>query len=247
MLLALLATGCGASSSGSDHLPRSSANVAWGAPSGERPAGVVMLLPGGGWRRPTRANFLMETRVAAAVQAGGFATVAIRYSPGAEGIKDIEGVYSKARRAFPGLPVCAVGGSAGGHWALMLAAREPDLACVVDQAGPTDLTSLATQGSDEGQALAVAAFGEKRLASLSPVDQAGRIKARVLLVYADSDPLVPLAQGEELARALPRAELIKLPPGSAPWIHSTVSAAALANATQRQSAFIQQAMAAGGR
>ena len=46
-----------------------------------------------------------------------------------EGYRDVEKAYRSARKENPGVPVCAVGESSGGHLALMLAARE-DLACV---------------------------------------------------------------------------------------------------------------------
>jgi dienelactone hydrolase len=214
--------------------------VEWGKPTGD-PTGVVILLPGGGWARPSRTTFDDYKQQALAIQAGGIATAVVRYDAGAQALGQIEGVYAKAQERFPGVPICLIGGSAGAHWALMLAAREPEISCVVDQAGPTDLTKLAEQGSQEGHELAVTAFGAGRLAKFSPVRY--EITTPVLGIYAESDQLVPVEQGEELARALPNAELIKLPDGSTPGFHSGVDGDALVNANARIAEFLQQWMA----
>jgi pimeloyl-ACP methyl ester carboxylesterase len=98
----------------------------------------------------------------------------------------------------------------------MLAAREPDLNCVIGLSAPTDLTSLARQdpSGDEAYKAAVTAFGKNRLATFSPVRYAGKIKAKVLLIAADTDPIVPAGQSRELAQALPGAQLLDLPAGT---------------------------------
>jgi pimeloyl-ACP methyl ester carboxylesterase len=134
--------------------------------------------------------------------------------------------------------------SAGAHIALMLAVKYPDLACVVDLAGPTDLASLAHQpGGQPGYALSAKTFGVRRLTAYSPALHARSIRAKALLVYAQNDPIVPLAQGEELARALPGSRLIVLPPGPVFFVHSTVATAAYNNALAALGAFLKQASA----
>ena len=245
--VALGTAGCGASNppfKTGVNPPQDSAIVKWELPGGN-PAGVVLMIPGGGFRRPAGANFQHQVEVGQAVAAGGYATAVIRYRTGAPGFKDIEKVYAQARKRYPSLPVCAYGGSAGGTWALLLAAREPKVACVVDLAGPTDLTSIGAQGSTDAQLLQEV-FSRPQLKQLSPVTSAGQIKAKVLMVYAENDPIVPIAQGDELARALPDAEFIKLPAGSSTWIHSAVSGTALQSATSRQVAFLRDSLAAAG-
>src|SRR5207245_957892 len=148
----------------------------------------------------------------------GYATLTVDYRAGAEGIDDVDAFYHSARRRVGrDLPICAIGASAGGHIALMLAVRNPDLACVIDLEGPTDLTSLAPGSA--AYDFAVRPFGKSELAAFSPALQARAIRAKVMLAFARNDPLVPVNQGVEMARALPGARLIVLPPGPAVFIH----------------------------
>src|SRR5215216_6627989 len=126
-LLALLLmlpalTGCGGSS---DDQSSGTPLVKWGQPEHGPPEGVVILLHGGGWRS-SRSGFEQEMPLAQTLQAQGFATVVIGYSPGIRGFGEIEDTYAQAQRRYAGLPICAHGISAGGHLALMLATREPD-------------------------------------------------------------------------------------------------------------------------
>jgi dipeptidyl aminopeptidase/acylaminoacyl peptidase len=198
------------------------ARTSAGEPAAGNPKGVVLLIHGGGWQR-SDSEYATEKASAKDLQAQGYATVAIGYDEGATGFEQILDVYKQARKQWPGLPICASGISAGGNLALMLATREPDLACVIALVAPTDLTSLAAQDptGDEAYAAAVTAFGQDQLAKFSPVRYADRIKAKVLEIVAETDPLVPADQGRELARALPGTELLVLPPGpdQVVWAH----------------------------
>lgn len=221
----LSVAGCGGGGDSTAQLGKDSiagARVYWGEPSGGNPVGVVMLLHGGGWQ-PSVSGFEQQKASAGYFQNQGYATVAIGYDAGAKGFQQVVDVYGAARKRYPDLPVCATGISAGGHLALMLATREPDLACVVALSAPTDLTTLAAQDpqGEEGYQAAVTAFGHDQLAKFSPVNYAARIKAKVLMFEAETDPVNPAEQGRELARALPSAELLVLPPGPIPveWAH----------------------------
>jgi dipeptidyl aminopeptidase/acylaminoacyl peptidase len=213
------AAGCGGGDDDGNGGP-GAARVSWGAP--DDPKGVVMLLHGGGWL-PSDSGYAEQKANADNYEDQGFATVAIGYDEGAKGFQQVIDVYREARRRYPDLPICASGISAGGNLALMLATREPDLACVVALAAPTDLTSLAEQDpeGDEAHQAAVAAFGKDQLAKFSPVRYADRIKAKVLLILAESDPVDPVDQGDELAQVLPGLQLLILPPGpvSVPFAH----------------------------
>jgi dipeptidyl aminopeptidase/acylaminoacyl peptidase len=225
VLLLFALAGCGGSD-GSEitKLPKEvkGAPVTWGEPSGGNPKALVMLIHGGGWQ-PNRAEYEGEKAAGKALNGQGYATVAIAYDTGARGFKQIVATYRVARQHYPNLPICANGISAGGHLALMLAIREPDLACVETLSAPTDLTTIAQQdpSGDEGYQAAVEAFGPRQLARWSPVRYADKIKAKVLMVIAASDPVDPVAQGEELAHALPGSQLMVVPPGPVPvpWAH----------------------------
>jgi dipeptidyl aminopeptidase/acylaminoacyl peptidase len=246
-VLAIAVIGCG---SGDDLTietgpgPDEPAEITWGDPGGdfkgEQPKGVVLLLHGGGWKRDPNA-YATEVQIAPLYEQLGYATAVIGYGDGAQGLRDVVDLYAKARERYPGTPICAIGASAGGTLALLLATKEPNLACVIDLAGPTDLTMLADQGGDTASGLAVDAFGEERLKEFSPVEHASSIKAPVMMVFAVDDPVVPEQQGDELKQALPGAKLIILPEGDASFIHGPgVDAAAKERADAAELDFLDQ-------
>jgi acetyl esterase/lipase len=198
------------------------ARVSWGEPNDRDPVGVLMLIHGGGWER-SDSGYEEQRANANNFEDEGYATVAIGYDKGAKGFRQVEAVYQEARERYPDLPICASGISAGGHLSLMLATREPDLACVIALSAPTDLTTLGAQdlAGDEGYKAATEAFGRGKLAKFSPVRYADRIDAKVLLISAEADPVAPPDQSRELEAALPGVELLILPPGPVPvpWTH----------------------------
>ena len=196
-----------------------------------------MLLHGGGWHRSLPAYRGM-VELGETIQVGGYATVAIGYDPGARGFRQIEQIYDEAKERYPEIPICAIGQSAGGHLALMLATREPDLDCVINVAGPTDLTTLASKGPLKASSWRWTPSAGTLLPSSAQPSWPTRFKARVLMVMAANDDLVPIEQGEELAELLPDSELIVLPAGSAPFLHSGVDQAAFAEANLRQQEFL---------
>jgi dienelactone hydrolase len=237
--------GCGNTNNGVGPAPAKvdGALLAWGVPPSGSPKAVVMLIPGGGWEVPN-PGFREMKASAPTIQQHGYATVAIRYGAGSKAVQQVQDVYRAAQRQFPGTPICATGVSAGGHLALMLATREPSLKCVVALSSPTDLTTLAGQGGQLAHQLAVKAFGANRLAEFSPVNHAKQIKARVMLINADADPVVPVEQGRELKAALPRTQLTILPPGPVPaeFAHfGGVQADAATNVLKQEFAFIKSA------
>jgi acetyl esterase/lipase len=199
--------------------------VTWTAPHG-RPAGVVLVIHGGAWRSSERRTAALMAARARTFAGWGWAAAVVDYRAFADAPGDVARAYDAARRRFPGLPVCAYGESAGGHLALMLAARRP-LACVVDAAGPVDLPRLGgTPQADWVRAKALAAFGDLRDAS--PTHHAAAIRAPVLAGYAAADRIVPASQGRDLKRALPGARVLELGRGDGPrFVHASVPPAAL--------------------
>lgn len=198
----------------------------WGAPTGGgRPRALLILIHGGSWAGYDPKALQLEVRSAVPYRQAGYETLAVDYPAGLHGIQQVERIYRAARRRVGNLPICAIGTSAGGQIALMLAAKYPDLRCVVDEAGPTDLPALARQpGGATAYRIAERMLGVTNLERLSPALHAASIRAKLLLVYAQTDPLVPVAQGTEMARADPSARLIILPPGPAPFVHTGINA-----------------------
>ena len=127
----------------------------WGEPSGEfagqEPRAALILIHGGGWAGIDRDQFKATLAQGPLYENLGYGTLTVDYRSGADGVVDLERFYAEARkRVGPDVPVCAIGSSAGGHLALMLAAREPDLACAVDLAGPTNLAALGRAAGRQG-------------------------------------------------------------------------------------------------
>lgn len=256
-LLALVLAGCGGGSGPTTTKPSSPTPTTpalpqpvYGQPAGGvSPRALIILVHGGGWLGIDPVAFKDTLAVATLIQRLGYETLTVEYRHGAQGVDDVDAAYRRARRKVgPHLPICAFGSSAGGHISLMLAVRNPDLNCVVDLAGPSDLPAL--RRDPHGKAaykVALQAFGTGPLAELSPALHAGSIKAKLLLVYAQNDPLVPVSQGHMMAQADPQAQLVVLPPGHSGFIHTGVGApvsasgvntAALAKAQTTELSFI---------
>ncbi len=102
----------------------------------------------------------------------------------------------------------AMGGSAGGMTALLLAARDPQRwAAVVALYPVCDLLDLAATTHRFEAHYTVGLVGPLPEAAethraRSPLAQAGRITAPVLLLHGSADPVVPAAQSAELAAVL---------------------------------------------
>jgi dipeptidyl aminopeptidase/acylaminoacyl peptidase len=105
--------------------------------------------------------------------------------------------------------ICIFGSSYGGYAALEGAAREPDLyRCAIGYAGVYDLPAW-IGGNDLAKSRSGAGFleehvgsDESQLRERSPLTQAARIKARVMLIAGGADPRVPAAQADAMRAAL---------------------------------------------
>jgi acetyl esterase/lipase len=221
-----------------------------GAHAGRPPRGVLILLHGGGWASNGGAAAQDVRREADRWRAHGWRTVNSSYRACGSSLVDVLSLYDRVRATYGGAsPICTFGQSAGGHLALMVAARRPrGVSCVINQAGPTDALSLAGQGAFDSATggvqtnlpksvlnLLVAAFGEENLASYSPaqVSEPGLTGTRILTVTAVEDPLVPYDQ-MTLLRDIMRehdpaayVEAMQLARGDVPFPHANVSQAAL--------------------
>ena len=113
------------------------------------PAGVLLLFHGGGWTSNGGGAAQSIRGEANRWRARGWRTVNASYRPCGRSIEDVLSLYDRVRSTYGGTsPVCTFGQSAGGHLALMVAARRPGgVRCVVNQAGPTDAPALASQGA----------------------------------------------------------------------------------------------------
>jgi acetyl esterase/lipase len=161
----------------------------------------------------------------------GWRTVAATYRNGPGGVEDVAAARDWIASRWGAGPDCVYGESSGGHWALTVAQQldgDDDPPMTVAAAAPTDLAAWPAMVTDPPtrdyvQALVESVFGSdrRRLDAMSPARQSWdpTVGSRLLLVYAETDPVVPIAQGQLMADAAPEAELVALPAGDRPWIH----------------------------
>ncbi|HET8539390.1 MAG TPA: alpha/beta fold hydrolase [Anaeromyxobacter sp.] len=108
--------------------------------------------------------------------------------------------------------ICAYGASFGAYASLQAAILAPDLfRCAVGFAGVYDLTRMSWTGdipwTHHGRGYVRRAIGtdEAALKAASPVYNANKLRARVLLVHGEEDQRAPLAHAERMRKALVEA------------------------------------------
>jgi acetyl esterase/lipase len=221
-----------------------------GEPASGPARGVMIVLHGGGWSSVGEAKLSVTRPDAARWQARGWRTVNSTYRSCATSVDDVLRLYDRVRTTYGATtPICAFGRSAGGHLALLLAARRSLLACVVAEAGIADLSAIASQsaaGSADGPGsianLATAAFGADRLAQVSA--GSAPVRARVLYAIGADDPLIPFDQATNFAAAQRRrdpdayVDTLRVPPGDQLFEHAFVSAAGLDDFHAREQALV---------
>jgi acetyl esterase/lipase len=222
-----------------------------GEPAAGPVRGVMLILHGGAWSSVGRAKLKLTRGDAERWRARGWRTVNATYRACAASVADVLSLYDRVRQTYgSALPICAFGRSAGGHLALLLAARRSKLACVVSEAGLADLAALPGQQAAEGATgpgqvanWATAAFGADRLAAVSAAGSP--VKARVLYAIGAADPLVPFEQATDFAAAQHRrdpaayVDTLRLAAGTALFEHVFVSDAALDEFHAREQALVE--------
>lgn len=223
---------------------------------------VMMIIHGGGWFLAGDETLRAEHDSANKWRAVGWETVNVDYRACAQSLPDVLAFYDLTRAKFgPKVPICIAGQSAGAHLALMIAAERGDVACVIAEGAPTDFASMVAQGVAEARngsavfslgegagwavGLARAAYGRDALASVSPVNFASSIRARVLLGTAQNDSIVPYQQAQELESAIHAVDpnryvdVDRLAAGNVYWTHADVSQAASDEFDQRAAALVK--------
>jgi len=190
--------------------------------------GTILLFHKGGWAAEGPAAVRALRPVAERFRGWGWRALTSTYRNGRAGLADVVATFDYAEQRYGASPICAYGESSGGYWALVLAVRRSRLRCVVAAAAPTDLPAWPSEVRDRPTRAFVtrtlsAVFGQGRaaLARASPVRLwRPRMPARLFLLYADDDPLVPAAQGASMERRAHGSVLFRLPAGRLPWVHS---------------------------
>jgi len=229
-------------------------------PAASGPAGLVVYVHGGGWRRGSRRRFPFAVST---FTEAGLALACIDYRLSAEAIfpAQLRDVYAAlswlaARASELDLDTSSVllwGESAGAHLAALagLGARDaageahaaateprPAVAGVVDWFGPADLPAMCDPADPhlrEAQLIG-GPIGE-RLAearAASPVNHVGPDAPPFLIMHGTADSLVPVTQSQALAAALTRAgaevELITVPGAEHGWLGMDDTAPLVASA-----------------
>jgi acetyl esterase/lipase len=214
-------------------------------PSGPPPAGgwpVIVAIHGGGWYKFGKSEY--GSRIASGFVRRGFAVVAPNYLLSRPGrptwpinLEDVQSAvrWTRARADALGLNpnrIFAMGESAGGNLAELLGTGSeatPEMGvsdrvtAVVAFSGPSDLVTLFQQSPAAGSR-AVRFLGGPPGAvpaayrAASPVDQVRPGAAPMLLIHGSADPLVPVAQSQEMSDALAAAgvphRFIRIPGGT---------------------------------
>lgn len=217
-------------------------------PGGARPAGVAIIIHGGGWFGVGAERVRTMDAEVARWNARGWATVNIDYRPGGDSMVDVQRMYD-AVRTWQGedVPIGAVGASAGGHLAMMLAIQRPQLAFAESEAGPTDIPAIAGNGfADVVRDAGIRAFGDEAGAGMSPLARAAELAPPLLMATAANDAFVPIEQMQRMAAARPATTALTLQPGDAPWIHGPIDAASMAQLVQAEDALAAAAAIAPG-
>ena len=123
--------------------------------NGRTPVGAMLLIHGGGWLQGEGGVIVMR-EAAQRYADQGWLVWNIDHRSGQNAFPDVQMWFRTLAAEVEG-PICASGGSSGGHLALLLAAHE-EVDCVISEGGPTDLTTL----DDTVDEYAAAAFGDSR-------------------------------------------------------------------------------------
>ncbi len=202
----------------------------WRLASGSMPVvGVVIVLHGGSWFGVGADRLRTMDAEVQRWNDRGWATLNTTYRPGRDSITDVVRIYDSIRRwQDSSIPIGVVGASAGGHLAMMLGVLRSDVAFIEAEAGPTDIPGLeGTTEADSVRTAGTRAFGSEAGVSMSPLANAERIVAPLLMVATEDDAYVPIDQMQRMVMARPTTQSLTLDAGDIPWVHSPISADAL--------------------
>lgn len=215
----------------------------WSLPLLGNPRGIVIAIHGGSWFGVGEERLATMHDEVDRWNARGYAVLNTSYRAGRDSIIDVVRVYDAVRSwQGNGIPIGAIGASAGGHIAMILAAQRQDVAFVVSEAGPTDITRLtSTAQSLMVQDAAFRAFGRETTGTMNPVVQARRITAPLLLVTAREDQVVPVDQMDAMVAVRPTTTALELESGDQLWIHGAVSLDAMDRLIRAENLLADQA------
>lgn len=202
---------------------------------------VMLAIHGGGWHKNSKEHFIPAVQQ---LTSDGFAVVAVNYQLATAksqswptAIQDLEqalGWINRQSAKYKLNPekIAAVGTSAGGHLAMLLATgfdtsslssgrpatgiqntaqNLPKIKAAVSFFGPTELASCAAE-SQMGAGIAISRFlgGSStdypdRYQAASPLNHVSKTTAPILMIHGTADDLIPINQSEKMDYALAAA------------------------------------------
>lgn len=205
---------------------------------GTGPYPAIVCIHGGGWRGGDKISFRPLIHLLAQ---RGYVAISVRYRfapahPFPAQIEDVKNAVRFLRANADQWDVDpdrigAMGGSAGGHLALLLGTTEESdgfegqgnegyssaVQAVASLVGPTDLTATFPPSVQQMLRDLVGGDDREALRSASPMNHLSAEDAPVLLIYGTADPLVPYSQATAMLAACRResveAELITVQGG----------------------------------
>ncbi|WP_108805591.1 alpha/beta hydrolase [Aquimarina sp. Aq107] len=190
-------------------------------PVSQKPTPIVINIHGGGWNhgvKESKTGFSSFFKEGFAVANVEYRLVNISKAPGA--IEDIRCALIYLQKHAKELnidtrKIVIMGGSAGGHLALMAGLlnnnRKFDrdcaydgnikIAAIIDKYGPTDLTLLKNKGSVK-KWLGDGYKNRKFIESVSPLYYVDKNSPPVLIVHGTKDPIIPYEQSSLLYEKL---------------------------------------------
>ena len=186
--------------------------------TGDGPFPIIVCIHGGGWQAGSRADF---RALILGLAQQGYAAASVQYRLAPQ--HRFPAQYDDVKAAVAALRtragewkldpdrVAVLGGSAGGHLALMLA-TDPSLKikAAVSMAGPTDLTRVFPEATDQIVRELVgpeAAHPAEVRRQASPIHRIGPGTAPILMIHGDQDEIVPYDQSVTLQDACRKAGL----------------------------------------
>lgn len=177
---------------------------------GKRPLGVLLVIHGGGWY--SLADLNLENKIEGGLYdrllARRIAVASVDYRTGAASIGDTLRAVKELRKRFgERTPLCAIGGSAGGHLALITEAEGADYDCIAADAAPFDLRSQRTEnpGGDWLWKVIQDFWPSKAQRRLySPIIQGalGRIDVPTILGASECDFMIPTEDARDYVDAV---------------------------------------------
>ncbi len=208
----------------------------------------MVLVPGSGFHGVGPHHRYGLSLSGAVWRGWGYHPRLARYRAGKDGLADVAATVRAARRARPTAPLCIYGESSGGTWALVAAAHDPEVDCVVASAAPTDQETWARSDRHGAQRLARVVwpgfFGDAAHDdAYEPFDVWRSVRPQIpaFLIYATDDQAVPAQQGRLFATLGPETTLRVLARGRHGFVHGDVNAAQLVRARGAVSRFVATA------